>query len=504
MLTTVFNVILAVLLATTLYVVVRTAVFSWRQRTIAPVEGVPVDVGCVAEHLAAAVSCQTVPLDDQGTPDAEAFERLHRMLKHTYPLVHKNLGREIIGGYSLLYTWQGTRPELEPVMVMAHQDVVSADPVSLDQWTHPPFAGDIADGFVWGRGTLDIKNQLIGIMEAAEVLLARGFQPERKILFGLGHDEETGGVNGCKVMGQLLKERGVHLAGIVDEGGGIFEGLAAGVRGPVALVGASEKGYLTVEVTVQGQPGHSSTPPPQTTIGILARALARLEANPFPTHLRRLRPMYHGIGRAAPLYLQVAFANVWLFGPLLQRWLTAIPEMIASIRTTTALTIVRGGVEDNTIPSEAKATVNFRLLPGDTIAEVLEYANKIIDDERVSIEPVPGKFNEALPISPDSGPAYEGLKQVIRELFDNPPVAPFVMLGGTDCQHFVPVCDHIYRFTSLVMDASFMGLEHGIDERIPVEGLGKMVQFYARLMQVWGMPWGAPTSQMTSEKGVTS
>jgi carboxypeptidase PM20D1 len=380
-------------------------------------------------------------------------------------------------------------------MVMAHQDVVSADPASLAQWTHPPFAGDIADGFIWGRGTLDIKNQLIGIMEAAELLLARGWRPERTILFGLGHDEETGGVNGCKVMGQLLKERGIHLAGIVDEGGGIFEGLAAGVRGPVALVGASEKGYLTAEITVKGQPGHSSTPPPQTAIGVLAGALARLEANPFPTHLRRLRPMYHGIGRAAPLYLQVAFANVWLFGPFLRRWLTAIPEMNASIRTTTALTIIQGGVEDNTVPSEAKAFVNFRLLPGDTIAAVLARATRVMGDERVTITPVPGKFNEALPISPDSGPAYESLKQVIREIFDNPPVAPYVMLGGTDCQHFVPVCDHIYRFTSLVMDERFRGLEHGVDERIPVEGMGRMVQFYFRLMQTWGL------SQMTSQQG---
>jgi carboxypeptidase PM20D1 len=263
-------------------------------------------------------------------------------------------------------------------------------------------------------------------------------------------------------------------------------GLAAGVRGEVALVGASEKGYLTVEFTVQSQPGHSSTPPPQTSIGILARALARLEARPMPVHLRRLRPLYHGVGRAAPIYLQVAFANVWLFGPLLKRWLVPIPEMNASIRTTTALTIINGGVEDNTIPAEAKAIVNFRLLPGDTIAEVLWHVKKVIRDERVKFAPVEGKYNEALPVSPENSPAYVSLKKVIRQVFDNPPVAPYVMLGGTDCQHFIPVCDHIYRFTSLVMDESFMGLEHGIDERIPVEGMARMVKFYAQLMQVWG------------------
>jgi carboxypeptidase PM20D1 len=482
MFTLVLHVILALLGITTAFVVVRTILFQRSQRAVEKIEGIPVEDWQVAQHLAAAVRCRTVPLDGAGTPDPEAFRQLHRMLEETYPLVHRELKREVVNGYSLLYTWPGSQPDLEPVMLMAHQDVVSAEPAD---WSHPPFEGQIVDGFIWGRGTLDIKNQLIGIMEAAEILLRQGYRPERTILFGLGHDEETGGVNGCKVLGQLLKERGVRLAGIVDEGGGISEGLIAGVRGMVGLVGVSEKGYLTVEFTVQGQPGHSSTPPPQTAIGILARALARLEAHPMPTHLRRVRHLYHGVGRAAPTHLQVAFANVWLFGPLLRRWLIPIPEMNASIRTTTALTIVQGGVEDNTVPAEARAIVNFRLLPGDTIAEVLEHVRKVIRDARVKFAPVEGKFNEALPVSPDNDPAYEGLKKVIRQVFDNPPVAPFVMLGGTDCQHFVPVCEAIYRFTSLVMDESFRGLEHGIDERIPVPGMARMVTFYGQLMQAW-------------------
>ena len=483
MITTILYIILAILILTTIFIVAQTIIFQWSYGAVEKIEGVLVNEAQVAEHLAASVRCRTVPLDDKGAPDPEAFQQLHQMLKETYPLVHQKLKREVVNDYSLLYTWQGSRPELEPILLMAHQDVVSADP---SEWTHPPFEGVIADGYIWGRGTLDIKNQLIGIMEAAETLLQQGYRPERTILFGLGHDEETGGVNGCKVMGQLLKERGVRLAGIVDEGGGISAGLVPGVRGAEALIGISEKGYLTVEFTVHSQPGHSSTPPPQTSIGILARALTRLEARPMPTHLRRLRPLYHGIGKAAPLYLQVAFANIWLFGPLLKRWLVPNPEMNASIRTTTALTIINGGVEDNTIPAEAKAIINFRLLPGDTIADVLWHVKKVIKDERVKFKPVEGKFNEALPISPRNSPAYKGLRTVIRQVFDNPPIAPFIMLGGTDCQHFVPVCDEIYRFTSLVMDESFMGLEHGIDERIPIEGMGRMVKFYGQLMQVWG------------------
>jgi carboxypeptidase PM20D1 len=483
MLTTFLYIILALLILTTIYVLVRTIIFQWSTGSVEKIEGIAVDDQCVAEHLAASVRCKTVPLDETGTPDPEAFAQLHRMLEETYPLVHQKLKREVVNGFSLLYTWPGTRTELEPVMLMAHQDVVSADPT---EWTHPPFEGVITGDFVWGRGTLDIKNQLIGIMEAAEALLQQGYRPERTILFSFGHDEETGGVNGSNVTGKLLKERGVHLAGIVDEGGGISAGLVPGVRGPVALIGVSEKGYLTVEFTVHSAPGHSSTPPNQTSIGILSRGLARLEAHPMPTHFRRMRPLYHGIGKAAPLYIQVAFANVWLFGLFLKRWLVSNPEMNASIRTTTALTIIQGGSEDNTIPAEAKAFVNFRLLPGDTIADVLWHIKKTIHDDRVKVKPVEGKFNESLPISSRTSQAYQSLRTVIRQVFDNPPVAPFVMLGGTDCMHFVPVCDDIYRFTSLVMDESFRGLEHGIDERIPIAGMGKMVKFYAQLMQTWG------------------
>jgi len=190
-------IILTILILTTLYILVRTIIFEWSYGSVGKTEGISVDEAQVAEHLAASIRCQTVPLDDTGKPDPQAFQQLHRMLAETYPLVHQKLKREVINGFSLLYTWQGSRADLDPVMLMAHQDVVSADPT---EWTHPPFEGVITDGFIWGRGTLDIKNQLIGIMEAAEMLLSQGYRPERTILFGLGHDEETGGVNGCKIL----------------------------------------------------------------------------------------------------------------------------------------------------------------------------------------------------------------------------------------------------------------------------------------------------------------
>jgi carboxypeptidase PM20D1 len=483
MLLNIILIILAILALTSLLLVVRTFIYRRRNPPITPSEGIPVDPQTIAEHLAGAIRCKTVPLDESGTPDPEIFRQFHSFLEQTYPLVHKNIKREIVNGYSLLYIWEGTQPELEPVQLMAHQDVVSAEP---SEWTHPPFDGTIVDGVIWGRGALDIKNQLIGILEAAEGLLKQGFRPQRTIHFAFGHDEETGGVNGAAYLGKLLKERGVHLSGIVDEGGGIFDGVVPNIKQAAALIGTGEKGYLTLEFTAKSATGHSSAPPRETSIGLLAHALARLEDRPLPPHIRSARPLYWALGPAVPFPLQVAWANVWLFGWLLKRMMDAGDETRAYIRTTAALTIFHAGTEDNTLPEEATAYVNFRMLPHYSIQDVLNHVGKVIKDDRVKFKPVEGKANEAVGPSPVKCPAYQGLSRSIRQIYGDVPEAPFVMLGGTDCGHYVEVCENIYRFTPLVMDPSFAGLEHGIDERIPVAEMAKTVMFYAHLMKVWG------------------
>jgi len=479
----IFLFIFIILLLTSLIVILRTLIYRRRHPPIAAIEGMAVDTQAIAAHLASAVRCKTVPLDEKGTPDHEAFQQLHSFLRQTYPLVHANLKCEEVNQYSLLYIWEGTRPELEPVQLMAHQDVVSADEAG---WTHPPFEGAIADGFIWGRGTLDIKNQLIGIMEAAEGLLKQGFLPQRSIYFAFGHDEETGGENGAAYVARLLKERGVHLSGIVDEGGGIFEGQIPYLNKAAALIGIGEKGYLTLELKAKSTTGHSSAPPKETSIGILAHALARLEDHPLPPKIRSARPLFWALGPVLPLYRQVAWANIWLFGWMLKRDMDARDETRAYIRTTQALTVFHAGTEDNTLPDEATAYVNYRILPYVRIEDVVDHVRRVIKDERVLFKPVQGKANEVVGPSPVKSPAYTGLSQAIHQIYGNVPEAPYVMLGGTDCGHYVQVCENIYRFTPLEMDSSFLGLEHGIDERIPITAMAKTVKFYAQLMKIWG------------------
>jgi carboxypeptidase PM20D1 len=483
MLITIFILVLAILVVTSILVIIRGIMYRLRHRAIPVEEGVPVDPQKLGENLAASIRCKTVPLDDSGTPEPEAFNQLHAFLEKTYPLVHANLKKEVIGGYSLLYVWEGTNPKLDPVQLMAHQDVVSANPT---EWTYPPFEGKIVDGIVWGRGTLDIKNQLIGIMEAAEHLLKQGFCPERTIHFAFGHDEETGGANGAAVLSKLLKDRGIHLAAIVDEGGGIMEGIIPFIKKPVALIGNGEKGYLTMKYYVRSKPGHSSAPPRETSISILVKGLSRLASHRVPSRIRSAKILYTSVGPATPFWLRVAWANVWLFGGLLKRMMDKEDETRAYIRTTGVLTIFNAGTEDNTIPEEATAYVNYRLLPGYKIEDIVNHSRKLIDDERVEFNPVEGKANEVVGPSPTTGPVYEGLGLAIRKIYGDYPAAPFVMLGGTDCGHYVEVCDNIYRFTPLIMDPSYAGLEHGVDERIPISEMVKTVKFYAKLMQIWG------------------
>jgi carboxypeptidase PM20D1 len=385
-----------------------------------------------------------------------------------------------------LYTWPGSSPALKPVVLSAHLDVVPADPASLDQWQHAPFSGDIADGFIWGRGTLDVKNQLIAVMEAVESLLARGYQPQRGLILAFGHDEEVSGREGARQIVEILKQRGIHPLAVLDEGGAVTFGLVPGVKVPAALVGISEKGYLTVELSVEAEPGHSSTPPRHTAIGILSRAMVRLESHPLPAHMAAPLGMFKGLGQAAPFVLRMAFANLWLMGGLVRSILEKVGSTNAMLRTTTALTMVQGGVKDNVLPSQARALVNFRLLPGDGVDDVLAFVRKTVGDERVKVQVAGGIAWEASPVSPSSGPVFEALEECIHETFGQIPVAAYLVLGATDARYYASISKNVYRFTPTTLAAEDLKRIHGHNERIAASQLADMVRFFIHLIQKWG------------------
>ncbi len=449
-------------------------------------EGLNVENELVAEHLASAVRIQTVSTGENEPVNASAFKKLHRELEKMYPRVHATLHREIVNQHSLLFTWSGKNPDLEEaILLCGHMDVVPADPQTLNEWTHPPFEGSVADGYVWGRGTLDMKGSVITILEAVEGLIKTGFQPERTLYFAFGHDEEIGGWNGAHCIADLLEERGARLAAVCDEGGSIMQEILPGLKVPTAMVGIAEKGSASLELKVEGRPGHSSMPPRHTAIGVLARALTKLENHPMPPRLSMARLMFEELGIFLPFTNRLALANAWLFKGALVKRLASSPTTNALIRTTTAATIIRGGVKDNILCAQASAVINCRLLPGDNRAGLLAHCRKVIDDEAVQISlPVDSSW-EASPVAPVDSPLYTTLCTTIRQIYPEVVVAPLLVSGATDSRHYLKLTGNVFRFTPDILTAELLRSVHGIDERVAVETLGRKVQFYAQLMKNW-------------------
>ena len=474
-----------VLLFVVALLVFRAMMYGRLPPTEEPVEELAIKPEVVAEHLSSAVRVETISTGDPGRSASSHFERLHRVFEKQYPRTHATFTREIINQHSLLYTWIGRSPELDPILLNGHLDVVPADPATISDWTHPPFSGAIADGYVWGRGTLDMKGSVVTIFEAIEGLIKAGFQPERTIFLAFGHDEEIGGKEGAACIAEILTSRGVRLEALCDEGGSVTLGIVPGVNVPVALVGIAEKGYAVLELKVEGRPGHSSLPPRHTAIGILGRALAAVEANPMRARLSMAKLMFDELGIFLPFGTRLALANTWLFKGAVSRRLEASPNTNAVIRTTAAPTMIQGGIKENVLPAVATAQVNLRLLPGDTREAVLAHYRKAINDEAVQTRLISEHSWEAPPVTQMDSLVYKSFVRTIRQVFPEAAVAPLLMSGATDSRHYTGLTRNIFRFSPAVVDKELMGSVHGNNERVPVEGLGRMVQFYRLLIQAW-------------------
>jgi len=468
------------------FVLLRTLTFARPFTGAEPVVLDEVEPAVIAEHLASVIKCETVSLVDDNPAARRPFYELQLRLHEMYPRLHATLEQQIFNDFSLLYIWKGKNADLPPIVFMGHLDVVPAPAENLEQWEYPPFSGAIADGFVWGRGTLDVKGQVIGIMESVEALLKQDYQPERTIYLAFGHDEEIGGKNGAVRITRWFAEREIRPGVVLDEGGQIADGLLPGVAVPVAMVGVAEKGSVVLDLTAETEPGHSAFPPKQSTIGILSQALAFLEHEQMPAHMNAVRPLFRGVAAAMPFMQQLALANMWLLGGSVKKRLEANPSSNAIIRTTTAPTIIHAGERPNVMPGEARAVVNFRILPGDTIASVCEHVRRVIDDPRVKFEVRSDWTWEASPLSPTDVTSYEILSRTIQQVFENVPVTPFLVLGATDARHYRDLCDQVYRFTPLSMVPEDIHRVHGVNERVSIEALGKMVQFYIQLLHCWG------------------
>ncbi|MES2975276.1 MAG: M20 family peptidase [Pseudomonadota bacterium] len=477
-----FLLLLVVVLGLVAVVFANTLRTESRQLQVTAVQKAAVDTPAAAQRLAGAIPFKTIAsADDPEAGNAEFF-KLHAYLEKTFPKTHAALQREVIGGKSLLYTWKGTDPRARPIALMAHQDVVPIAPGTEKEWKVDPFAGEVKDGFIWGRGTWDNKGNLFAQMEAVEMLLTAGFAPSRTIYLVMGHDEEVSGLRGAKAMADTLKQRGVQLEWLLDEGLLITDGILP-VDKPAALIGVAEKGYATYQLSVDAAAGHSSMPPARTSIGIMSRALARLEDKQRPAELAGVgREMFETLAPEVTGPSRFLLSNMWLFKPLLEWQLQKAASTNAMLRSTTALTIVNAGNKENVIPGHSEASVNYRILPGETTDIIERHVKSAVGDDAVVVKPRPGNVDPS-PVSSTDSAGYRTINRTIREIFPPAIVLPGLMLGGTDSRHFVGVSDAIFRFSPVRAKSEDLQMLHGTNERMSLANYAEMIQFYNQLLR---------------------
>jgi carboxypeptidase PM20D1 len=445
----------------------------------------PLDPGEVpAEALARlgrAISFPTVCTQDYTGTDFAPFEAFIAFLAEAYPLFHKTCSLERVNRYALVYRWQGSDPSLPPMMLTAHYDVVPVEAGTEGEWTHPGFSGELAEGRVWGRGTLDIKSQLTAHMEAAEALMREGFVPQRDFYFVYGQDEEIGGRNGAYKAADYFAEKGIRLEGVLDEGGFAVSGVIKGVAAPLALIGIAEKGFCNYELTLGGPGGHSSMPPAHSALGNAAKLISRIEDKPLPPRLSPpVTQMLRNIAGEMGPAVRMAMANLWLFKPLLLGLLSKSPVTNAMIRSTFAATMAKASDAANVLPQKAQAVINVRILPGDTVAGVEAHIKKLAGDLPLSVRTLVPE--EPSQVSPATGGVYRRITDLIAEIYPGVIATPYLVMGGTDARKYYRVCDNVYRFTPVLISSEEQRMVHGTNESISVSNYGRMIYFYRRFI----------------------
>ncbi|MCP4448779.1 MAG: M20/M25/M40 family metallo-hydrolase [Myxococcales bacterium] len=469
---------LALLLVTGCILMWRTSGFTSSQRPATPVKVEISGPAARIERLAQAIRIQTIS-DGSGPPPATNLFALHEHLRVSFPRVHQSLVRENISEYSLLYTWKGKQPNLPALILAGHLDVVPADP---KRWSHDPFAGTVDGSHLYGRGTMDDKVTVMALLEAVELLLEEGVIPERTIYLAFGHDEEVGGYEGAKIIADILELRGVVAEATIDEGMVITEGIMDGISDPVALVGIAEKGFMNLELLVTGAGGHSSMPPRKTAVGILSRAILRLQNNPMPgTFASSVRQMLEAVGPEFGYGRRLVMANLWLFGGMVKSSFSEKLATDALLRTTIAPTMLEGSSKENVLAQEARAVVNLRIKPGDAEESVLAHMRTAIDDPRVVLrvmEMVPPQTS-----SSSKSRVFHIIEDTLRSIDPSIIVAPGLMLALTDSRHYSKISTDIYRFTAMRLGPEDLQRLHGVDERISLSNYIEIIAFNRRLIR---------------------
>ncbi len=462
-------------------------------------------------RFAGGIRIPTVSTEVYDETNFAPFDEFKAYLPQVYPQVYKTLDTLTVNTYGLVFHWKGKDPSRKPILFLSHYDVVPVlghDPVTeesigeeifrpgdpakgaigeyVPQWDYPPFSGTVADGRLYGRGTLDMKGMLFALMEAADALIGEGFVPEQDIWFAFGHDEEVSGRQGAVHIAEYFKEQGLTFDAVYDEGGIIAApaSLMKEIERPMAVVGVGEKGFLTLRLKVKGQGGHSSMPPQKSSLVLAAEIIEKLNTNQMPERL--IKPMetfLDNIGGEMNFAARLAIANQWLLERELLRTLASTPSSNALIRTTTAVTMAKGSDAANVLSSIAEVTVNFRLLPGDSIADVMQHVENQCEGYDVEIEKVSAR--EPSGISADDTRGFKVIEETIGKLYPGTIVTPYITVGGTDAYKYQIVSDRIYRLMPVYVNDYEVKTIHNENEHIELDNWARMIWYFKEVMKTF-------------------
>lgn len=434
------------------------------------------------ENLSKSIQFQTISHPDYEKFDYEEFQRFLSWLEREYFQVFKNLEKKYLGK-TLLLKWQGEASDLNPILLTAHYDVVPVRADADSIWQESPFSGKIDGDYVWGRGALDDKSGVIAILEAVNYLLEKNFSPRRTVYLSFGHDEEIGGRRGAGKVTEFLLNEGVELEWTLDEGSFLLQDIIPGINKPVAVINVAEKGSITIQVIGKAEGGHSSMPSSKSSVGYLAEALLKLENNPVPGKLEGISlGLFDEVSKQMPFQYKILFANLWLFEPLINNFLSDSPTMNAVIRTTTAPTMLSASNRLNVLASEAVGTVNFRLHPRDNPEKIINFVKDLISNENIEVKNL-SAGTLASSVSDWETEGYRAISNSVREVYGDIIVAPGLMVGGSDSKHYAKAAKNSYRFNPFPLSANELSGLHGIDERIKKDDFLNGIRSYIKIIQ---------------------
>ncbi len=435
------------------------------------------------KHLQGMVQFPTVSSVDPDKINKQAFLDFHKYLEETYPLVHKTFDKAIVGRVGLLYHWKGTgKSKSLPLLLTAHQDVVPEGDHAM--WKYPPYVGTLdEDGILWGRGVTDSKCNIQAYMDALELLIADGFVPDYDLYLAFGYNEEImGGPEAAAgLIVEELKRRNVDLGLVIDECGGIGE-----MNGkPVATIYPCEKGYGDFEFTMEDKGGHAASPGKHSSLGIIGKTACILEEKLFPQTLTE--PVIQEFKARAPFTdgpLGMMYADPEKYWDMLKLICAEDRQLNALTRTTTSVTMAKGSDQANILPEKSSLIINTRLLPGETLDNMMKYFESIVP-EGVKVRLVKGHNPPAVSSTESEG--YKTIVKVVEEKYPGITFIPSMLTGGTDSRFYCDICStkSVYRFTGM-RHTKKTGGAHQVNEHIDTSIIADNVDFYIRLLLAYG------------------